>query len=102
MRFTTFIECYQDWKLTGYNDRYQVGQEYIGFTIDNSGLIIDICDCTYLYELKELIKYIIRDTTRKIILPSNGENITKFDLNDDFYGYTFYNINGNAVLDKNY
>ncbi len=29
MRFTTFIECYQDWKLTGYNDRYQVGRKTI-------------------------------------------------------------------------
>ena len=56
MRFTSFIDCYQYWKLTGYNDKYQVGQNYIGFNIDNSALIIDIYDCTYLYEFKELIK----------------------------------------------
>jgi len=97
MRLLSFIECYQDWKLTGNNDVYSCGQDYLSFDI-NAELLIYMNSCINIGELYELIKYIIRDTTRKIILVGNGDNIEKLNLNINFYNYTFTNIDNNAVL----
>ena len=104
---TSFIDCYNNFKLTG-NQNFTCNEGQISFRIDeNNGNICvgpNIIVWPHIKEpaLKNVILYIIRDTTRNICFPRQYNELIHrgIDVNKDtFYNYKFVcEDDGSALL----
>lgn len=95
----TFIDCYTNFTTCGTDAIYICENGSIKFDMDNNTLVIDYIKLDENKNaLNDLISYIIRNSSKKIVISGYGDYLDELNIGGLFYNQKFLNIGGCAVL----